>query len=55
MLERIGAILEEAGTDWSKVLKTTVLVQSEFSSFFPTLLSIAGFSLTYIGGSTPSN
>lgn len=29
VLARIGDILKEAGTDWSKVLKTTVLLQGE--------------------------
>lgn len=29
VIDRIGAILKEAGTDWSKVLKTTVLLQGE--------------------------
>lgn len=31
VLARIGDILKEAGTDWSKVLKTTVLLQGESS------------------------
>lgn len=29
VIDRVGAILEEAGTDWSKVLKVTVLLQGE--------------------------
>lgn len=29
VLARIGDILKEAGTDWSKVLKTTVLLQGK--------------------------
>lgn len=33
VLEKIGAILEEAGTDWSRVLKTTVLLQGRPSSY----------------------
>lgn len=28
-LEKIGAILKEAGTDWSRVLKVTVLMQGK--------------------------
>lgn len=28
-LEKIGAILKEAGTDWSRVLKVTVLMQGQ--------------------------
>jgi 2-iminobutanoate/2-iminopropanoate deaminase len=30
VIERIGAILAEGGTDWSKVLKVTVLLQGTF-------------------------
>lgn len=29
VIERVGAILKEGGTDWSKVLKVTVLLQGE--------------------------
>lgn len=30
VIERVGAILQEGGTDWSKVLKATVLLQGEY-------------------------
>jgi enamine deaminase RidA (YjgF/YER057c/UK114 family) len=30
VIERVGAILKEGGTDWSKVLKVTVLLQGEW-------------------------
>jgi enamine deaminase RidA (YjgF/YER057c/UK114 family) len=32
VIERVGAILAEGGTDWSKVLKVTVLLQGESCS-----------------------
>lgn len=31
VIDRVGAILAEGGTDWSKVLKVTVLLQGESS------------------------
>ena len=38
VIERVGAILKEGGTDWSKVLKVTVLLQGE-SGFRQELIS----------------
>jgi len=34
VIDRVGAILAEGGTDWSKVLKVTVLLQGELVALF---------------------
>ena len=34
VIDRVGAILAEGGTDWSKVLKVTVLLQGELLALF---------------------
>ena len=37
VIDRVGAILAEGGTDWSKVLKVTVLLQGTFLIIWMTL------------------
>jgi 2-iminobutanoate/2-iminopropanoate deaminase len=31
-IEKVGAVLKQAGTDWSRVLKVTVLMQGKFTA-----------------------
>ena len=52
VIDRVGAILKEGGTDWSKVLKATVLLQGTSGRFVSFLF--LGVSVRVSSGSIPS-
>ena len=46
-IQRVGEILQEAGTDWSRVLKVTVLLQGMSTDYQLILKNLIGFLLMF--------